>query len=214
MGSLADNLQRFLSGLAPLLRVWPELQQLCRFGAQWVSDHAAESDRWAPFHFITQGACVVELSGLGRTIPLSAGDAVVLPHGTAHVLRGPTTPAGARGSFGIRSHPLGSINLKSNTDGEPQTQLIWGRLRFELAYDNLVLAALPDAIVVSMADDRSGASRLRMLMSTIQEELGSARADVALRQCDFVEQPIGFRRIGNGIDLLCHAALLGVPALM
>jgi hypothetical protein len=33
MGSLADNLQRFLSGLAPLLRVWPELQQLCRFGA-------------------------------------------------------------------------------------------------------------------------------------------------------------------------------------
>jgi hypothetical protein len=83
-----------------------------------------------------------------------------------------------------------------------------------LAYDNLVLAALPDAIVVSMADDRSGASRLRMLMSTIQEDLGSARADVALRQCDFVEQPIGFRRIGNGIDLLCHAALLGVPALM
>jgi hypothetical protein len=35
-----------LSGLAPLLRVRPELQQLCRFGAQWVSDHAAELDRW------------------------------------------------------------------------------------------------------------------------------------------------------------------------
>ena len=34
------------SGLAPLLRVRPELQQLCRFGAQWVSDHAAELDRW------------------------------------------------------------------------------------------------------------------------------------------------------------------------
>jgi hypothetical protein len=28
-----------LSGLAPLLRVRPELQQLCRFGAQWSSDH-------------------------------------------------------------------------------------------------------------------------------------------------------------------------------
>jgi AraC family transcriptional activator of mtrCDE len=47
-----------LSGLAPLLRVRQELQLLCRFGAQWVSDHAAESDRWAPFHFITQGAPV------------------------------------------------------------------------------------------------------------------------------------------------------------
>jgi AraC family transcriptional activator of mtrCDE len=165
-----------LSGLAPLLRVRPELQLLCRFGAQWVSDHAAESDRWAPFHFITQGACVVDLSGLGRTIPLSAGDAVVLPHGTAHVVRGPTTPAGARGSFGIRSHHVGSINLKSNTDGEPETQLVCGRLRFELAHDNLVLAALPDAIVVSTADDRSAASRLHMLMSAIQEELDGARA--------------------------------------
>jgi hypothetical protein len=34
-----------LSGLAPLLRVRPELQQVCRFGAQWTSEHAAESDR-------------------------------------------------------------------------------------------------------------------------------------------------------------------------
>jgi AraC family transcriptional regulator, activator of mtrCDE len=165
-----------LSGLAPLLRVGPELQLICRFGAHWVSDHAAESDRWAPFHFITQGACVIELSGLGRTIPLSAGDAVVLPHGTEHVVRGPTTPAGARGSFGIRSHHVGSINLKSNTDGEPETQLVCGRLRFELAHDNLVLAALPDAIVVSTADDRSAASRLHMLMSAIQDELDGARA--------------------------------------
>jgi hypothetical protein len=62
--------------------------------------------RWAPFHFVTQGACVVELSDLGRTILLSAGDALLLPRGTSHVLRGPNTPAGARGKFGIRSHPL------------------------------------------------------------------------------------------------------------
>jgi hypothetical protein len=29
-----------LSSVAPLLRVGPELQQLCGFGAQWASDHA------------------------------------------------------------------------------------------------------------------------------------------------------------------------------
>ena len=41
---------------------------------------------------------------------------------------------------------------------------------------NLVLAALPDAVVVSTTGGGSGASRMRMLMSAIQEELESARA--------------------------------------
>ena len=98
---------------------------MCQFGAQWASDHAAERDRWAPFHFITKGACVVELRGLGRTIALSAGDAVILPHGTAHSLRGPTTPPGASGPFGIRSHPIGSIGYKTNIDGEPEGVGLW-----------------------------------------------------------------------------------------
>jgi AraC family transcriptional regulator, activator of mtrCDE len=164
-----------LSALAPLLRVRPELQQLCRFGAQWASCHTAEKERWAPFHFVTRGSCVVELAGRGREIPLSAGDALVLPHGIGHIVRGPTTPAGARGPFGVRSQPLGAIDVKFNTAGEPDTGLICSRLSFELAPDNLVLAALPDAIVVVAADDRTDALRLRVLMSAIREELEGAR---------------------------------------
>ena len=163
-----------LSGLAPLLRVRPELQQVCRFGAQWASVHAAEAGRWAPFHFVTRGTCVIELSGRGSAFRLSEGDAVVLPHGAAHVVRGPTTPAGARGPFHIRSHRLESVDFKSNVEGDPETQLICGRLRFDLARNNLVLAALPDAIVVSAAEEGPCAARLRMLMSAIQEELEGA----------------------------------------
>lgn len=165
-----------LSGLAPLLRVRPEVQHLCRFGSQWATEHEAERDRWAPFHFVTQGACVVDLGGPGRTVPLAAGDVLVLPHGTAHVVRGSATPADARGPFDIRSRPIGSVNLKSNTDRAPETEFICGRLRFEAAPDNLVLAALPDAIVMSVADDTVEASRLRMLMTAIQDEIESAQA--------------------------------------
>ena len=165
-----------LSSLAPLLRVRPELQYLCRFGAQWSADHMAERDRWAPFHFITQGTCSIELNGLGRTIPLSAGDVVVLPHGTAHIVRGLTTPADAAGPFDIHARPIGSITIKSNTDRAPETEFICGRLCFEAAHDNLVLAALPDAIVVSAADDTADASRLRMLMMAIRDEIENTRA--------------------------------------
>src|SRR6202051_2958408 len=77
-----------LSGVAPLLRVKPELQQLCRFGAQWASEHAAETNRWAPFHLVRRGGCVLQLSGQDRTITLASGDIVVLPHGSPHVVRG------------------------------------------------------------------------------------------------------------------------------
>ena len=144
-----------LSSVAPLLRVKPELQQLCRFGAQWASEHVAETDRWAPFHLVTRGGCVLQLSGQGRMITLAAGDIVVLPHGTPHVVRGPSTPPDARGPFGIRSQPFGPVELKSNTQGRPQTQLICGRLHFDLAHPNLLLAALPQAIVVSAADEQA-----------------------------------------------------------
>lgn len=174
---MSQTLTDALNALAPLLRVRPELQQVCRFGAQWLSEHPPESGHWAPFHFVTEGACVVALQSSGREIPLSAGDAVVLPHGSRHVVRGPTTPAGSTGPFGIRMQQAGSIVLKSNFEAEAETQLICGRLRFEQAADNLVLAALPDAIMVSA--DAPGAARMRLLMRAIQEELEAAQPGAA-----------------------------------
>ena len=168
-----------LSSVAPLLRVKPELQQLCRFGAQWAAEHAAETDRWAPFHLVRRGGCVLQLSGQDQAITLTAGDIVVLPHGSSHVVRGASTPADAHGPFGIRSRPFGPVELKTNTEGRPQTELICGRLRFDLAHPNLLLAALPDAIVVSAVDYKDDASRLRMFMAAIQEEIEANRAGAA-----------------------------------
>ena len=49
--------------LAPLLRVRPQLQQICRFGAQWSSQHEPEPEGWAPFHIVTFGACLLEVVG-------------------------------------------------------------------------------------------------------------------------------------------------------
>jgi AraC family transcriptional regulator, activator of mtrCDE len=166
-----ERLVDTLSSVAPLLRVKPELQQLCRFGAQWAAEHVAETGRWAPFHLVTRGGCILQLSGRDRTITLAAGDIVVLPHGSPHVVRGSSTPRDARGPFGIHSRPFGPVELKTNTGARAQTELVCGRLRFDLAHPNLVLAALPDAIVVAAAGDKADAARLRMLMSAIQEEI-------------------------------------------
>jgi AraC family transcriptional regulator, activator of mtrCDE len=205
-----------LSSVAPLLRVKPQLQQLCRFGAQWASEHASETNRWAPFHLVTRGGCILQLSGQVRTIKLAAGDIVVLPHGTPHVVRSSSTPPDARGPFGIRSQPFGPVELKTNTEGKPQTQLICGRLRFDLAHPNLLLAALPDAIVVSAADDGADASRLRMFMSAIQGEIEANLAGAAAIASDLASAlfvmvvRIHLRRAGASkglLGLLAHRQL-------
>ncbi len=52
-----------LSSLAPLLRVKPELQDLCRFGGSWAGPHEAIDA--AQFHIVTRGACLLEREGLG-----------------------------------------------------------------------------------------------------------------------------------------------------
>lgn len=176
MSSSRETVQRrsvdSLSSLAPLLRVRPELQYACRFGAEWTSAHQPEPDAWAPFHIVTHGACMIHLHG--RSVPLRAGDVAVLPHGSPHIVHGPSTSPGAMGPFGIESRLNGAILLKTNTDAEPDTQLICGRLKFDHAGHNLVLSALPDAIVMTAGQDRA-MDQIRALITLIKQELETPR---------------------------------------
>ena len=162
-----------LSGLAPLLRVRPELESLCRFGDQWASLHKTESQGWAPFHLVARGTCVLQMPGMAA-IPLEAGDVAVLPHGGAHTLRGTTTPAGTGTTANLRLGHTGAILVKTNQEGEPETELVCGRLKFEQAHQNLIFATLPSVIIVRTQQD-ADAARLRQLMGTIRDELDAAR---------------------------------------
>ncbi|WP_424630674.1 AraC family transcriptional regulator [Bradyrhizobium sp. SYSU BS000235] len=172
-----------LSGLAPLLRVRPELQYICRFGSQWASDHARERYSWAPFHIVTDGRCVLHLTEPGRSIRLGTGDVVVLPHGSAHVVHSEATSPQNCGPFGIQSRETRAILLKSNTDEEPDTQLVCGRLKFEHAGQNLILAALPEAIVISAASGQD-TQHMQRLIALIKMELDEARPGAAAIAAD------------------------------
>jgi AraC family transcriptional activator of mtrCDE len=66
--------------------------------------------------------------------------------------------------------------VKSNIEGEPDTKLVCGRLRFEHAHDNMVLVALPPVVVLQAAggpdiqaeleDDRLGAAVVAASLAT------------------------------------------------
>ncbi len=168
-----------LSRLAPLLRVRPQLQQICRFGAQWASAHGPETEGWAPFHIVTHGACLLDTTE--RTaILLRKGDVAVLPHGGPHVVRALPNATGQSRGMHIHTRQHDDLVVKSNVDGEPDTKLICGRMRFSDVHGNMVLAALP-AIVVLAAEGRDALS-LRRIVELMQTELEDDRlgsADVA-----------------------------------
>src|SRR5258708_22754248 len=72
-----------LSAIAPLLRVRPEIQDLCRFASRWEAGHEAERPGWGQFHIGTKGCCLLGRRG-GQTLRLEAGNPPPLPPGYAH----------------------------------------------------------------------------------------------------------------------------------
>lgn len=211
MEMIADDLVDRLSALAPLLRVRPELQSVCQFGAQWTCDHDAEMSHSARFHIVTNGTCVIQLVDLHRTIHASAGDIVVLPRGARHVVRGPMLPPGTQ-PFRMEAIAHNDSATGSNTMSGHQTEIICGRLHFEHAHQNFVLCALPDEIVITTSDGPD-AARMRQLIAAIKDEIDSGRVGVSAIATDLASAlfVMVFRvqlereRAGSGLlGLLAH----------
>lgn len=159
-----------LSAIAPLLRVRPEIEDVCRFAAQWETEHQAERLGWAQFHIVTKGRCLLE-QRCGKPLLLQAGHLLLLPHGDAHVVRS----AGRQGAGApIRIEFNNAVRVKTNAGGESDTELICGRLKFHATPDNLILAALPAAIVLSLGAEEP-LHRMRMLVQAIDDELQTGR---------------------------------------
>jgi AraC family transcriptional activator of mtrCDE len=163
--------------LAPFLRVYPELQQICRFGAQWASPHGPEADGWAPFHIVTWGACLLDV-GERIGILLKAGDAAILPHGGPHTVRALPTATGPTTSLRVQRRLHDALIIKSNVECDPDTKLICGRLRFEHVHHNMVLMVLPAVVVLASGEGRDP-DRLSRIVETMQAELDEDRLGAA-----------------------------------
>jgi AraC family transcriptional activator of mtrCDE len=156
-----------LTGLAPLLRVRPEFQEFCRFGGAWNSPHDVAPAGWAHFHIVTRGECVID-GPSHSAIRLQKGDILLLPHGNAHILR-------ARSGAGQAGMPIATefrnaILRKTSLGVKVTTEMICGQLHFEEASENLLIAALPDVIVLHTGK-QSLMDRIRALMFCIRDEL-------------------------------------------
>ncbi|WP_064737337.1 AraC family transcriptional regulator [Bradyrhizobium sp. Ai1a-2] len=159
-----------LSSLAHLLRVRPEFQDICRFGGDWESRHDAAQPGWAYFHIVVRGQCLIDRPG-HAVMRLEAGDILLLPHGSAHVTRGSIGVGHASPPIATEYH--NGICIKTSIGVEVTTELICGRLHFEQASEPLLIAALPDVVVVS-TENRLVMDRFCTLVQWIREELDGA----------------------------------------
>lgn len=171
----ADDADDPLSSLAPLLRVRPVLDDFCRFGGAWAAPHDAEGSGWAYFHIVTRGECLLDRVGQGP-LQLRAGDVLLLPHGDPHVVRARAGSAG--GALSTTREYRNAIRHKTSLGVEPDTELVCGRLHFEAAPESLLVAALPDVIVLR-AEDWPDAERTRILLESVRDELDTDRAGAA-----------------------------------
>jgi AraC family transcriptional activator of mtrCDE len=156
-----------LSNLAPLLRVRPELQEICRFGGDWVAGRDAAQPGWAYFHIVVRGECLIDRPG-HPTIRLEAGDILLLPHGGANVARGRIGIG--QGSQPIATEYRNGIRTRTSVGIAITTELICGRLHFEQASERFLIGALPEAVVVR-TDNPLWTDRFCALVRWICEEL-------------------------------------------
>jgi len=157
-----------LTTLAPALRVRPELQDFCRFGGDWRAVHDPEERGWAAFHIVTRGRCLIERTGQ-PPVSLKAGDVLLLPHGDGHVVYG---GGGDRTAFRAITHTYRDyIRIKQTEGDEVDTELVCGRLHLESASENLLLRALPHAIVL----DHAGSEARSGLVAIMRDELEHPR---------------------------------------
>jgi AraC family transcriptional activator of mtrCDE len=139
-----------LSGLASVLRVRPELDDFCLLGGSWASRYDGAPTGWAYFHIVIEGGVSIDRPGR-QTLSIAGGPA-------------------AR----IETTRRNDMRLQVSIGASRDCGLACGRLHFESAPENLVLAALEEVVILRVGESALRA-RYLPLVHGIREELTEAR---------------------------------------
>ena len=107
----------------------------------------------AGFHLVTQGSCRLEVDGEARVVPLTAGDLVILPRGSAHRVRSDPTATVRLLDDILAEHPVPDGRLFYGGTGTPTTMLCGGFV-LEDQRLNPLLNRLPAVVKVAGASGR------------------------------------------------------------
>lgn len=126
-----------------------------------------------PLHMVLEGHCQVRIGE--REIGLGPGDAVLLPHGTKHVVRD---------TAGTRPEPGPEVmrrlmNGAGDRPGPGSTRMLCGHFEWDGALDHPMFRELPPAIVVRDVLGREGGGLFSTVVDLITAEQAGTAAGAA-----------------------------------
>jgi AraC family transcriptional activator of mtrCDE len=165
-----------LSDILSALRFRGTLYFTTEFSRPWGL-RVPKFQQVARFHLVTRGSCWVRVMPSEPPILLEAGDLILIPHGTEHVLADTAdTPCRTMDEV-VRAAGFtgtGALVIAGEDTGAP-TRMVCGHLAFDEGFDDPLLAQLPPAIVVRWDQALKGAAALEDLFRFITRELQEAR---------------------------------------
>ncbi|MEU9389115.1 AraC family transcriptional regulator [Streptomyces sp. NPDC048324] len=136
-----------------------------RVGGTWCTRLAPYEG--AGFHVVLAGGCWLRPDGGGEPVTLGAGDVVLLPHGTGHVLADAPGDTAAAVPFEEMRRP------PRDPDGRAEVELLCGKYRLDSSRVHPLLAELPQ--VVHLPNRVGAHPELRAAVDLLARELDERR---------------------------------------
>jgi AraC family transcriptional regulator, activator of mtrCDE len=139
-----EHTRDWLSRLLEMIPVRGTLDYRCFLGAPWRIDFPASEIGEIPYHVILGGSAVLEDREGDPTRKLIAGDVLLFPHGSAHVLRdgseAPPVPAHQRATLTTVFH--------ENDGPGDRLDMMCGRFILSTTHEGLIRSYLPRRLIL------------------------------------------------------------------
>ncbi|MEU0397121.1 AraC family transcriptional regulator [Streptomyces sp. NPDC006208] len=154
------------------IRIGQPSSNRVRIAGTWCSRLASYGG--AGFHVVLEGTCWLLPDG-GPAVSLGAGDVVLLPHGTGHVVaNAPADPCTVRDAVPFEAWLEGGGSRTPPPAGAPgAAELLCGKYRLDHRHTHPLMAELPD--VVHLPNRVGRQSELRSAVDLLGREVGAAR---------------------------------------
>src|SRR3984957_18992591 len=183
----------WLSRLFEMMPVRGRLDLRCSYGAPWRIDQGPGEANEIPYHAVLAGSATLEDPAGGRSLPLTAGDILLLPGNPRHVMHD------GGGAAPLRARNRASLNftISENLGSDERLDLLCGHFAVTPPHDRLLRSYLPPRLVVH-ADIHTG-----------QKETAAQLAGlVSLMRSETADDHLGGRAMLNALSTAMFALVL------